>query len=237
MEEEKKELEKQEDLAAMIIANAGNEGNDDNQELVADEKVDKEIENAEDENHKVFQKYKIKDFVFLAIMAGCMLITCSIMPLVINVPVFGIIQMALGIQCSLFPVIGLMKVRKSGALLIMCACYGIFIVFIQPIMGIGILICALVTEALVLLFFRGFKKSVACLFAGTIFFPLSLPILYLYYNFMFSGEAGVAVNALINPSAGMAIGITFAVLAICFVGSLIGMIISKELKKAGALKK
>lgn len=33
------------------------------------------------------------------------------------------------------------------------------------------------------------------------------------------------------------LGITCAVLAICFVGSVLGMIISRELKKAGVLKK
>ena len=36
---------------------------------------------------------------------------------------------------------------------------------------------------------------------------------------------------------GVAIGISVAVLALCFVGAIVGMIISRELKKAGVLKK
>ena len=64
---------------------------------------------------KIFQKYKIKDIVFLAIITACTLVTGAIMPLLVNVPLFGIIQLGLGIQFSLFPVIGMMKVKKPGA--------------------------------------------------------------------------------------------------------------------------
>ena len=55
--------------------------------------------------NKVFQKYMIKDIVFLAIITCCTLVTGAIMPLLVNVPLFGIIQLGLGIQFSLFPVI------------------------------------------------------------------------------------------------------------------------------------
>ena len=37
-------------------------------------------------------------------------------------------------------------------------------------------------------------------------------------------------------NAGVIAGITVAVVAVCFVGSLVGMIIARELKKAGKLK-
>ena len=193
---------------------------------------------ADDEN-KVFRKYKIKDIVFLAIMAACMLVTGAIMPLVGQIPVFGIIQVCLGLQFSIFPVIGMMKVRKPGALLFMSLCCGVVLVFMNAVMFVCILICAVIAEGLVLLIFRGYRKDGACLFAGTVYFPVTLPFLYLYYRFLYSwtGEEGQAVNAFIGSSAGMAVGMSIAVLAICFVGALIGVFIARELKKAGVMKK
>ena len=193
---------------------------------------------AEDEN-KMFLKYKIKDIVFLAIMAACMLVTGAIMPLAAQVPVFGIIQVCLGLQFSIFPVIGMMKVRKPGALLFMSLCCGVVLVFMNAVMFVCLLICAVIAEGLVLLIFRGYKKDGACLLAGTIYFPVTLPFLYIYYRFMYSwtGEEGQAVNAFLGSSAGMAVGMSIAVLAICFIGALVGLFISQELRKSGVMKK
>lgn len=188
---------------------------------------------------KIFQKYKIKDIGFLAIISACMLITGAIMPLVSQIPIFGIIQVCLGLQFSIFPTIGMMKVRKPGALLFMSLFCGVVLVFMNPIMFACLLICALITEGLIILIFRGYKKNLSCLIAGTIYFPLTLPFLYLYYKFLYqvTTETGQAVTAFINSSIGMSIGMSVAVLAICLVGAFIGVIITKELKKSGILKK
>ena len=192
-----------------------------------------------DDEAKIFRKYKIKDIVFLAIMAACMLVTGAIMPLVGNIPVFGIVQVCLGLQFSVFPVIGMMKVRKPGALLFMSLCCGVVLVFMNAVMFVCLLICAVIAEGLVLLIFRGYKKDGACLLAGTIYFPVTLPFLYIYYRFMYSwtGEEGQAVNAFLGSSAGMAVGMSIAVLAICFIGALVGLFISQELRKSGVMKK
>lgn len=188
--------------------------------------------------HKIFQKYTIRDIVFLAIITACTLVTGAIMPLLVNVPLFGIIQLGLGLQFSLFPVIGMMKVRKPFALLLQSACISIFLVFMFPPMTL-IMVCALVAESLTLLIFRGYKSDWACVFAGTLYMPLTIPFLYLYYHAFYtvSGAEKAAVSMLIGGSnAGVIVGITIAVIAVCFVGSVIGMIIARELKKAGKLK-
>lgn len=192
----------------------------------------------EDEGRKIFRKYKISDIVFLAIITACTLVTGAVMPLLVNVPVFGIIQLGLGIQFSLFPVIGMMKVRKPGALLFQSLFISVFLVFMFPPMVL-VIACALVTELLVLLIFRGYRKDRACVFAGTIYMPLTIPLLYLYYNVFYtvSNNEKAAVSMFIGGNdAGLIIGITVAVLAICFVGSLLGMFIARELRKAGKLK-
>ena len=187
---------------------------------------------------KVFKKYMIKDIVFLAIITACTLVTGAIMPLLVNVPLFGIIQLGLGIQFSLFPVIGMMKVKKPFALLLQSMFISIFLVFMFPPMVL-LIACALVAELLTLLIFRGYKNDWACVFAGTLYMPLTLPLLYMYYNVFYtvSGEEKAAVSMFIGGgNVGLTVGISFAVIAVCFVGSVIGMVIARELKKAGKLK-
>lgn len=195
-------------------------------------------EEAEDEN-KVFRKFKIKDIVFLAIMAACMLITGSIMPLVGSIPVFAIVQVCLGLQFSIFPTIGMMKVRKPGALLFMSLCCGALFAFMFFPMFICIMICALVAEGLTLLIFRGYKKDGACLFAGAIYFPITLPIVRplttWWYSITGKGVGSVVFAGVTNPW--VAIGMSAAVVVICIIGAIVGVLISRELKKAGVLKK
>ena len=186
----------------------------------------------------VFKKYKIRDIVFLAVITACTLVTGAIMPLLVNVPLFGIIQLGLGLQFSLFPVIGIMKVRKPFALILQSVFISVFLVFMFPPMVL-ITVCALFAEALALLIFRGYKNDWACVFAGTLYMPLTIPLLYMYYNVFYSvsGTEKAAVSMFIGGgNAGVIAGITVAVIAVCFIGSLIGMIIARELKKAGKLK-
>lgn len=188
--------------------------------------------------NKIFQKYKIKDIVFLAIITACTLVTGAIMPLLVNVPFFGIIQLGLGIQFSLFPVIGMMKVRKPFALLLQSMFISIFLVFMFPPMVL-LIACAFVIELLTLIFFRGYKSDWACVFAGTLYMPMTIPLLYMYYNVFYSvsGTENAAVSMFIGSNnVGLIIGITIAVIAVCFIGSVIGMLIARELKKAGKLK-
>ena len=105
MNQEEKKVEEQ--AAQALIANT--------EEIVAaapaEEQGNGPVKQEADGENKIFRKYKIKDIVFLAIMAACMLVTGAIMPLVGQIPVFGIIQVCLGLQFSIFPVIGMMKVR------------------------------------------------------------------------------------------------------------------------------
>ena len=70
---------------------------------------------------KVFAPLKVKDVVFLAIISAVTLCTCAVMPLVASLQpvIFGIAQVVTGLQISIFFAIGLMKIRKTGALFIM----------------------------------------------------------------------------------------------------------------------
>lgn len=235
MSEKQKNDVQEEDIAKALLENT--------QEIAASQEAsekEEKTEDAETDEKKIFRKYKIKDIVFLAIMSACMLVTGAIMPLVTQVPLFGIIELCLGLQFSIFPVIGMMKVRKPFALIFMSLFCGIFFAFMFLPMFVCAMVCAVIVEALVLLIFRGYKRDVACVLAGTLYMPMTLPFLYLWYNVIYSinpAEDGKAVQAFVGADPWVAVGISVAVLALCFVGSIIGMIISRELKKAGVLKK
>jgi len=224
-----------EEAASALIANAEEESSADNTEIAP-----KKAKVSEEENDKkIFKKYKIKDIVFLAIITACTLITGAVMPLLVNVPLFGIVQLGLGLQFSIFPVIGMMKVRKPGALLFQSIFISVFLIFMFPPMAL-IIVCALIAETLALLIFRGYKNDWACVFAGTLYMPLTLPLMYLYYNAFYTvtGEEKAATSMFLGgANPGVVVGISIAVVLLCFVGSVVGMLIARELKKAGVLKK
>jgi hypothetical protein len=225
-------MSEQENIEALIE-------NSQAQENVIDEaKEQTKTEGKVEKQNKIFQKYAIKDIVFLAIITACTLVTGAIMPLLVNVPVFGIIQLGLGLQFSIFPVIGMMKVRKPGALLLQSVFISVFLVFMFPPM-VFIIACAFIAELVVLLFFRGYKNDWACVVAGTLYMPLTIPFLFMYYNLFYSvnGSEKAAVSMFIGSgNIGYIIGITVAVIALCFVGSVVGMVIARELRKAGKIK-
>lgn len=207
-------------------------------DLKQDRTVQADGENSAD-GIGIFQKYRIKDVVFLAVITACTLATGAVMPLLVNIPLFGIVQLGLGLQFSIFPVIGMMKVRKPGALLLQSVFISVFLIFMSPPMAL-IVVCALVAEGIALLFFHGYQSDWACVVAGTVYMPLTLPLMYVYYHLFYAvtGSEKASTSMFLGAAgSGMVIGMSVAVIALCFVGSVIGMLVSKELRKAGVLKK
>lgn len=235
MDEQKKNNEI--DEAASALIENSESVSEDTEVKAASEQV-AATKTAEDDG-KFFKKYKIKDIVFLAIMTACTLITGAVMPLLVNVPLFGIVQLGLGLQFSIFPVIGMMKVRKPGALFFQSIFIAVFLVFMFPPMSM-IVLCGLVAEGIAMLIFHGYKSDWACVVAGTLYLPMTIPFLYFYYRFFYTvteeGKTGLSIF-LADSNPWVVAGISFAIVALCFVGSVIGMVVSRELKKAGVLKK
>ena len=184
---------------------------------------------------KVFEPFKVKDIVFLAIISAVTLCTCAIMPLVASLQtvVFGIAQVVTGLQISIFFAIGLMKIRKVGSLFIMSLLTGLFQLLMAPPMFFSNLVIGLILEILVVLIFKGYKKDSAVFFAVLLYNPLSLPFNFLY-NMLFGREAMVTVA---TKAPWVTVGMSLAVVVISALGAWIGMKISKELKKSGAMKK
>ena len=226
--DEQKKLSDIEEAAAALIANSEDEN-------PAYKSINKQKSATSEEKNdkKIFKKYKIKDIVFLAIITACTLITGAVMPLLVNVPLFGIVQLGIGLQFSIFPVIGMMKVRKPGALLLQSIFIAMILVFMFPPM-VMIVLCGLIAETLSLLIFRGYKNDWACVLAGTLYMPMTLPLLYLYYNVFYTvtgGEKGAMRMFIGGGNAGIAVGISIGVLALCLWVRLLECLLQENLKK------
>lgn len=188
-------------------------------------------------NSRYFQKFQIKDVVFLAIMSAVALATCAVMPLVISLQplIFGISQLVTALQIGVFFAIGLYKVRKPGSLLIMALMMGLIQLMMSPPMFLSSVLNGVLIELIVLLLFRGYEKDATVFVAAMLHTPLSLPFNYLYNRLVKGADSPLAAVADRAPLA--AVGMTLAVVAVSALGALIGIKIARELKKSGVLKK
>ena len=192
-----------------------------------------DIDKSNEENNKIFKKFKISDIVFLAIMAALMLLTGGVMPLALGLPIFGAIPLCIGFQFSIIPTVTLMKVKKIGSLTFMSLLLGGILAFMFWPMFICIASCGLITEILVLIIFRKYNDK-ACFFAGLIYTPLTIPFLYLILNTMYHNvNPKSAINAMMHPELWQVFVISGCIILVCALGSLLGIKIAKELRKAG----
>ena len=171
-------------------------------------------------NRGYFQKFQIKDVVFLAIMSAVAQATCGVMQLVISLQplLFGISELVTELQIGVFFAIGLYKVRKPGSLLIMALMMGLIQLMMSPPMFLSSVLNGILIELIVLLHT-----------------PLSLPFNYLYNRLVKGADSPLAAVADRAPLA--TVGMTLAVVAVSALGALIGIKIARELKKSGVLKK
>lgn len=181
---------------------------------------------------KIFKKFQVKDFVFLAVLSAAMTLCGGItMPLVMHTTVFGLRNMAAAPIYSIFVAIGLMKVRKPGALTIIGLFSGAPLIFFSTVMFFNNFISAIIAELIMLLIFRGYQKKVSVFVTTGIYMPFSLPISVLF-SLWLNGQSYEQLTA--NPKISVLTSI--GTIALAFLGAAIGMKIAAELQKAGKLK-
>jgi energy-coupling factor transport system substrate-specific component len=181
---------------------------------------------------KIFKKFQVKDFVFLAVLSAAMTLCGGItMPLVMHTTVFGLRNMAAAPIYSIFVAIGLMKVRKPGALTIIGLFSGAPLIFFSTVMFFNNFVSAIIAELIMLLIFRGYQKKVSVFVTTGIYMPFSLPISVLF-SLWLNGQSYEQLKA--NPT--MSILTSLGTVTLAFLGSAIGMKIANELQKAGKLK-
>lgn len=181
---------------------------------------------------KIFKKFQVKDFVFLAVLSAAMTLCGGItMPLVMHTTVFGLRNMAAAPIYSIFVAIGLMKVRKPGALTIIGLFSGAPLIFFSTVMFFNNFVSAIIAELIMLLIFRGYQKKVSVFITTGIYMPFSLPISVLF-SLWLNGQSYAQLTE--NPKISVLTSI--GTIALAFLGAAIGMKIAAELQKAGKLK-
>lgn len=181
---------------------------------------------------KKFKRFQVNDFVFLAVLSAAMTLCGGItMPLVMHTTVFGLRNMAAAPIYSIFVAIGLMKVRKPGALTIIGLFSGAPLIFFSTVMFFNNFVSAIIAELIMLLIFRGYQKKVSVFVTTGIYMPFSLPISVLF-SLWLNGQSYEQLTA--NPKISVLTSI--GTIALAFLGAAIGMKIAAELQKAGKLK-
>jgi hypothetical protein len=184
--------------------------------------------------NKIFEKFKVKDIVFLAIISAVALCTAAVMAVVSHIYIFGLAQLVTAFQFSFFLAIALMKVKKTGSLFLFSLFTGLFELFMAPVMFFSSICAGLFVEALIILIFRGYEKERAVFLGSFLFIPATLPLNLLFYKLFFSEYFNLFFSQGFNWLSIVFITGTFIVSAL---GALLGIKISRELIKAGVLKK
>lgn len=183
---------------------------------------------------RIHEKWKVRDIVFLAILSAVATCTAAVMAIVSQIYIFGLAQVATALQFSLFPAIALMKIRKPGCILFFCVFTGVVETFMSPVMGFSSFLTGIIIELLVWAIFRGYENDRAVFVASWLVIPMTLPFNLLYYR-LFSREF---MNLFFGSGLqAAAIGCVIAAVALSALGSFLGIKISRELIKAGVMKK
>lgn len=178
-----------------------------------------------------FEKFTIKDIVFLAVITAVTLLASGpVAPLVMTVTKLGTQAFAMALPFSIFTSVGLRKVKKAGSLTIIGLFSGLFLLLMAPVMFFNQFVATLLSEGLALMLFKTYKDKITVLFSSGLFSFFTIP-------------TTAAVNILLKDSSvSQQIGnpITFVLLVLGaivlgFLGATIGNKIADELQKAGKL--
>lgn len=182
-----------------------------------------------------FEKFKVKDIAFLAIMAVVLLLCSSLAVPLMFISLFGLQNMGTAIFFGIFITIALMKVRKPGALSIL----GIFSAVPLAIMQVSVFltnsIAAVLAECITLLIFRNYQNDKAIMLGAGLVMPISLPFT-LVFGMLINGKTLAQALSGEGLPVWLVVLTCMGTVVLSFAGTLIGHKIGKELQKAGKLK-
>lgn len=179
----------------------------------------------------ILKKFTVKDIIFIAVMSAAVSI-CGMftMPLVMNIDLFGLRNMASAIMYGLFCMIAIMKVKKPGTLSLLGLLCGFVVLMMAPVMFWSIFFAGLLSDIITFIFYRGFHSEKGMVFAATLFIPMSLPFT-LVFSMLLNGKTFEEVVE--KPALSILFCIGTVVLS--YIGAKLGQKIGKELEKAGKL--
>lgn len=179
-----------------------------------------------------FQKFTVKDIVFLAIMAALMMLCGAVsMPVMgLGTELFGIENMCTAIFYGLVVSLAVQKVRKPGAVTLVCIFVGAIQLIMGPVMFLTTTLSGLIAEIVALALFRGYEKDRALITAATLVAPLGLPFVVVSKLIL----RGQSLSEVFHVSWTLPI-IAAGTVLLSFAGAMLGRKIGSELRRAGKL--
>ncbi len=179
-----------------------------------------------------FEKFKVKDVAFLAIMAALLILCAGVSMPVMSVPLFGLRNMVTAPFYGAFAAITLLKVRRPGALFILIFFNAVVLMMMSPMMFFVNIISAFLTEVIVVLIFKSYESDKAVIAAAGLLIPITLPFTAIMYIVMY----GQSLAETMSGSKALIALCCAGTVVLSFVGVAVGMKIGRELKKAGRLR-
>jgi hypothetical protein len=174
--------------------------------------------------------FTTREYVFAAMIACGLLLTASvIIPLTLPLRIPGLANAATAPFSSFFLVVGLMRLRKPGSLLLITGIYALICLAISPLIFGFIMVGGLLGEAVCSMVFKGYRGKVAPVVGAV-----------LYEVGMFPAAMVLSLFFIPERYTNMALWVWFAaesaIVATSLMGALCGLKVARELAHAGKLQ-
>ncbi len=183
----------------------------------------------------IFEKYRLKDIIFIILASVCMLVSCVDMPFIASVQVFGIGMLGIAFQVSFFLGVVAVRIRKTGAVLFASMILGLFHIIFAPQMILFSFIGGILAELLMMLFDRKRTSYLVSSLACSLPIPV-IALMNIGWTFIFSGSAA-ALEALHINSAywWVVLLVSVGVIALSLAGGFSGAYLIKRLRQKGVI--
>jgi len=179
-------------------------------------------------------RFTTRDYVFAALVALGQFVASSVtIPLTFPLTIFGANVILYAPFAAFFLVIGLLRLRKPGSVLLISTIYALIGLFISPVIFFFVFSSALLTEGCCSLIFRGYDSAAARITAAMLHYSLMLPASMVFSLWLMPADYvrehfGVGVAAWLVAE--------LLVIAGVLVGGWAGAAVGRELVKAGRLR-
>ena len=178
------------------------------------------------------KKFKVKDIIFLAVLAAVATLFGGVGMPVMRSEIFGLQTLVTSPFYAMFGAIAIMKIRKTGTLSFFGLFTGFPLIFMAPVMFFNNFVGGLLAEIITLLIFRSYEKKSAVVTGSALWMILTVPI-SLPFSIWFNGSSFERFK---NTAVYQTVLVCTGVVVLAVVGALIGLKIARELQAAGKLR-
>lgn len=183
-------------------------------------------------------KFSVREIIFLSVSTLAALIFSAVMPIALYMNFYGAIQLVVVFQIAFFFQIGLYKVNKPFSFTIMAILLGMFLIYSLPV-GLSFVISALFLEIATLpLQLKGFER-LANILKTSLFIPVTMLPYYFLFKVLNPDKFANSkyFNGELNNTWWFIILMTFIILLVGFLATLLAQKVAIELNKAGVFNK